>query len=107
LLLTAFLALPRISVWVYLVTIFAWHRFQVWHHRVYDHSHPMDAFREKYRKGLVLFVLLAVYELPILLNYLVFDRRNWRSYVLNGPLTAGGASPQATSGMNAGGTHSV
>jgi hypothetical protein len=102
LLLTAFLALPRISVWLYLVMILAWHRFQVWHHRVYNHSHAMDAFQEKYRKGLLLFVLLAVYELPILLNYLVFDRRNWQSYTHRGTQVAGGSSPPATPGINAG-----
>jgi hypothetical protein len=83
LLLTAFLATPRISVWVYLVMLLIWHRFQVWHHRVYDHSHPMDAFNEKYRKGFLLFVLLAVYELPILLNYLIFDQ-HWKLELSSG-----------------------
>jgi hypothetical protein len=38
----------------------------------------MTAFNAKYRKGPALFVLLSLYELPILLNYLVFGRRDWR-----------------------------
>jgi hypothetical protein len=37
----------------------------------------MTAFNRKYRKGPVLFVLLLFYELPLLLNYLLFDRKNW------------------------------
>jgi ABC-type dipeptide/oligopeptide/nickel transport system permease component len=95
LLLSPFLAIPRIPlsyVWIYVVMILAWHRFQIWNHRVYDHSHPMDAFSEKYRKGFLLFVLLAVYELPILLNYLVFDRQNWQTHELHGPMSGAGSS---------------
>jgi hypothetical protein len=95
LILGAFLAIPRFPrtyVWIYLVMIIAWHRFQVWNHRVYDRSHAMEAFTEKYRKGFALFVLLAVYELPILLNYLVFDRRNWQTHELHGPFGRGSSS---------------
>jgi hypothetical protein len=36
----------------------------------------MTEFNRKYKKGFVLFVLLSVYELPILLNYLCFDGDN-------------------------------
>lgn len=100
LLLSAFLAIPRFPptyVWVYVVMILAWHRFQIWNHRVYDRSHAMDAFSEKYRKGFLLFVLLAVYELPILLNYLVFDRQNWRAHELHGPMASAGSAPPAES----------
>ena len=39
-------------------------------------SLDMHEFADKYRKGLSLFVLLAVYELPILINFLVFDGRH-------------------------------
>lgn len=75
-LLVAYLSLPTIPVWVYIVLLFVWHRFQVWQHRVYDHAVDMGEFGDKYRKGLALFVVLGVYELPILLNFLVFDNRN-------------------------------
>ncbi len=74
-LLLAFLALPAVPAWGHLLMLVFWHRFQVWQHRIYDHSHDMDEFAGKYRKGFALFVLLAIYELPILLDYLVFDGR--------------------------------
>jgi hypothetical protein len=74
-LLALFLALPQIPVWIHLVLLLVWHRFQVWQHRVYDKSHDMHEFADKYRKGPLLFVLLAVYELPILINFLVFEGR--------------------------------
>lgn len=75
----AFLALPPTPVWVYLIVILVFHRLQVWSHKVYDKSHDMTVFNEKYKKGFQLFLLLSIYELPILLNYLVFDRRSWTS----------------------------
>ena len=59
--------------------IFFWHWFQIWNHKVYDKQLDMGDFTGKYQKGPVLFVLLSIYELPILLNYLVFDRKNWTS----------------------------
>lgn len=69
-----YVALPPVSVWVYLALIVFWHRFQVWNHKLYDKHDDMSAFDAKYKKGPALFVLLAIYELPILLNYLAFDR---------------------------------
>jgi len=75
-LLLAYLSLPAIPVWVYALLLVVWHRFQVWQHRVYDRVADMGEFAGKYRKGPALFVLLGVYELPILLNFLVFDNRN-------------------------------
>jgi len=71
----AYRALPHISVWIYLVLIVAWHRFQIWNHKIYDKHDDMSEFQDKYRKGPLLFALLSIYELPILLNYLVFDRK--------------------------------
>jgi len=79
LLLGLYLALPQISVWVYIVLIFVWHRFQIWNHKIYDKHHDMHEFEGKYQKGPKLFALLSIYELPMLLNYLVFDRRSWTS----------------------------
>ncbi len=78
-LLSIYLALPRVSVWVYVALIFFWHWFQIWNHKVYDKQLDMGEFTGKYQKGPVLFVLLSIYELPILLNYLMFDRKNWTS----------------------------
>jgi hypothetical protein len=75
-LLACSLALPQIPVWVHLILLLVWHQFQIWQHRIYDKSLDMHEFADKYRKGIVLFVLLAVYELPILINFLVFDSRH-------------------------------
>lgn len=69
------LSLPQVSVWIHVACLVAWHRFQVWNHRIYPEHHDMSDFAGKYRKGPELFFVLAVYELPILLNYLLFSRR--------------------------------
>ncbi len=76
LLLAAYLSLPQVPVWVYVVLLLIWHRFQVWQHRYYDKSHDMQEFTDKYRKGPALFILLAIYEMPILLNFLIFENHS-------------------------------
>jgi hypothetical protein len=78
-LLAVTLAVPQIPVWIHLILLVIWHRFQVWQHRIYDKSVDMREFNDKYRKGPALFVLLAVYELPILLNFIAFDSRSQTS----------------------------
>lgn len=70
---------PLVYIWVYLVMIIFWHRFQIWNHKIYHKEHDMSEFQDRYKKGPLLFVLLSIYELPILLNYLIFDRRSWTS----------------------------
>ena len=37
----------------------------------------MTVFRQKYTKGPVLFVILLFYEVPLLLNFLLWGRRDW------------------------------
>ncbi len=37
----------------------------------------MTEFNRKYTKGYVLFVVLLIFEVPLVLNYLIFDRKNW------------------------------
>ena len=68
---TAFV-LPESPWWLPPIVFVALHRFQVWQHRMYSRSYDMTEFAGKYRKGPKLALLLAVYELPILLNYLLF-----------------------------------
>lgn len=81
LLLCIYWALPEATpVWVHILMIPVWHRFQNWNHRIYHKEHDMSDYSRKYKKGFTLFFLLAIYELPILLNYLIFDRRNWATY---------------------------
>lgn len=67
-------SLPATPFWLYLIAIVVCHKLQVWSHKFYDKSYDMSEFNRKYHKGVLLFVLLTIYELPILLNYLVFDR---------------------------------
>ena len=70
-------SLPQMPIWLSVILIVVSHKVQTWSHKVYDKEMDMTEFNKKYRKGAMLFVLLLVYELPILLNYLLFGRRNW------------------------------
>jgi hypothetical protein len=70
-------SLPILPAWAYALAIYPFYKIQAWSHKVYNVERDMTEFNKKYRKGFVLFVLLSVYEVPILLNYLVFDKNNW------------------------------
>jgi hypothetical protein len=72
-----FITAPWLPIWLYLVLIVLAHQVQNWSHRIYRVEKDMSEFNKKYKKGPALFVLLSLYELPILLNYLVYDRKNW------------------------------
>jgi hypothetical protein len=69
--------LPDVPVWVYVLLIPVWYKVQAWSHKVWNVERDMTEFSVKYRKGALLFVVLTVYEAPILLNYLFFDPRSW------------------------------
>lgn len=84
----AYFVCPRISlpgtfgnltIVLYIILILGAHRYQNWAHQFYHKEMDMTEFNKKYKKGLVLFFLLAVYELPILMNYLVWNKRDWTS----------------------------
>jgi hypothetical protein len=72
-----FFCLPSIPLWVSLLVFVLSHEIQQWSHKIYTVELDMTRFQQKYRKGLLLFLLLSLYELPILLNYLVFDYKRW------------------------------
>jgi hypothetical protein len=72
----AFFALPLMPWWAAVALIPLMHWLQNVSHRYWNKEYDMTEFKKKYQKGLTLFVLLSFYELPILLNYLVFD---WRA----------------------------
>jgi hypothetical protein len=74
LLLAGFMAVPTVPWWAYVVVILAAYQIQVFTHRYWDHAFDMTEFDKKYKKGWRLFILLSVYELPILLNYLLSTR---------------------------------
>jgi hypothetical protein len=66
-----------IPFWLHIVLIVMWHRFQLWSHKRYTLHRDMSEFECRYKKGGYLFLLLAVYELPILLHYFLVGRRDW------------------------------
>jgi hypothetical protein len=68
-----FFLLPSIPLWVSFVVLVLSHEIQQLSHKIYTMEYDMTAYKAKYQKGLLLFVLLSLYELPILLNYLVFE----------------------------------
>jgi hypothetical protein len=74
---TAVIWLPALPFWVYLIIIPVFYEVQVYSHKVFTLEKDMTGFKEKYAKGFVLFVVLLIYEVPLVLNYLVFDRRSW------------------------------
>jgi hypothetical protein len=78
------LLLPKKPEWlwvsVYLLAVPLLYKVQAWSHKVYNVERDMTEFNKKYKKGFVLFVLLSIYELPLLLNYLVFDPNNWPAW---------------------------
>jgi hypothetical protein len=72
-----FLSLPTWPVWLSVGLIVLSHQVQNWSHRWWNKERDMTKFQAKYRKGPFLFTLLSLYELPILLNYLIFGRKDW------------------------------
>lgn len=72
-----FVVLPDVPWWAYVLAIPVCYEIQAWSHKVYDKATDMTEWNRKYPKGFALFVLLSVYELPILLNYLCFGKEDW------------------------------
>jgi hypothetical protein len=70
----AVVLLPQPPFWVYLIVIPVLYKVQSWSHRFYTLERDMTEFDKKYSKGAILFVVLLLYEVPIVLNYLLFDR---------------------------------
>jgi hypothetical protein len=69
--------LPALPLWAYLVMIPVFYKLQAWSHKVFTVEQDMTEFNKRYPKGFVLFVVLLIYEVPLALNYLVFDRKRW------------------------------
>jgi len=68
---------PILLLVVGVVMILLMHQFQQYSHRIYHMDRDMSEFEADYPKGRQRFVLLLFYELPILLNYLLFGRADW------------------------------
>ena len=73
--------LPSLTAWAYVLAIYPLYKVQAWSHRIYTLERDMTEFNQKYQKGFGLFVLLSMYEVPILLHYLAFDRANWPAWL--------------------------
>jgi len=73
----AVLLLPEFPVWVYLVMIPVCYELQSLSHKVFTAATDMTEFNKKYPKGFVLFVVLLIYEVPLVLNYFFFARKTW------------------------------
>jgi hypothetical protein len=73
----AVLLLPTLPIWAYLVMIPVFYELQSWSHKLFNVERDMTEFNRKYRKGFVLFVVLLFFEVPLILNYLLFDRKSW------------------------------
>jgi hypothetical protein len=69
--------LPWAWAWIYPLAVVVLYEIQVFSHRIFTKEKDMTDFNKKYPKGFALFVLLSVYELPILLNYLCFGKKDW------------------------------
>jgi hypothetical protein len=69
--------LPPLPLWCYPLGIVVLYKLQALSHKIYRRETDMAEFDKKYPKGFTRFVLLSVYELPILLNYLFFGKKDW------------------------------
>lgn len=68
---------PLLPLWAYGVLIPVFYVLQNLSHKVFHVEHDMTEYNAKYPKGRALFVVLLFYEVPIIMNYLVFGRKNW------------------------------
>ena len=68
--------LPAWAFWVYLLMVPVFYKLQSWSHRLWTVERDMTEFNKKDTKGGVLFVVLLFYEIPLVLNYLVLQRKS-------------------------------
>ena len=69
--------LPELPIWVYLLMVPVFYELQAWSHKLWTAATDMTEFNKRYPKGPVLFVVLLIYEVPLVLNYLLFGRKDW------------------------------
>jgi hypothetical protein len=73
----AVLWLPELPIAVYALMVPICYKLQSWSHLLFTASADMAEFKKRYPKGPALFLILLVYEVPLVLNYLLFDRKRW------------------------------
>jgi hypothetical protein len=77
--LAALFLLPELPLWAYLVMIPVFYESQSLSHKVWTAESDMTEYNKRYPKGSVLFVVLLINEVPLVLNYLLFDPKSWRA----------------------------
>ncbi len=77
--LTALFWLPEFPIWVYLVMIPVCYELQSVSHKAWTVESDMTEYHKRFPKVSVLFVVLLINEVPLLLNYFMFDLKNWRA----------------------------
>jgi hypothetical protein len=77
--LAAVFLVPELPLWAYALMVPVFYEAQALSHKVWTVATDMTEFDKKYPKGFVRFVVLLVNEVPMLLNYLVFDRKRGRA----------------------------
>jgi hypothetical protein len=92
--------LPLLPLWAYLLMVPVCYKLQSWSHRLFTLERDMTEFNRKYRKGSVLFVVLLVYEIPLVLNYLLFDHKSWRRDLCGGSLTTSATNRAGSAGCD-------
>ncbi len=88
----AVVMLPQPPFWVNLILIPVLYKVQSWSHRFYTVETDITEFNMKYTKGSVLFVVLLIYEVPIVLNYLFVGKRSSAVAALDQDTAAANAS---------------
>jgi hypothetical protein len=68
-------AAQPLPAWCHLLLLPLWHQLQLISHRFYTVHRDMSEFAERYRKSWHLSLLLAVYELPILVQFFLRNLR--------------------------------
>jgi hypothetical protein len=69
-------AVQPLPLWLAIVSLPAWHQLQQLSHRWYTEHRDMSRFAAGYPKGARLVIMLAVFELPILLQYFLAGDRD-------------------------------
>jgi hypothetical protein len=68
---------PPLPLWVYLLIIPVFYKLQSLSHKLWTASTDMTDFNRRFPKGRALFIILLINEVPICINYLLFDRTRW------------------------------
>ena len=75
------IALPLLPAWSilgFLILVPVFYKIQALSHKVWDTAADMSEHNRRLPPGRTLTKILILYEVPICLNYLIFNRKDWR-----------------------------